>query len=342
MAKTCESRDAIARLSARGMKNSAISAKLSVPLRTVQAIVKQFNEVGHINTKPGRGRKRTVNTRKMRGIIKKRINRNDGISVNKLAGDLKISRKSAQLIIKNELGLRSYRMLNGQVLTDQAKKNRKEICKNLRNFFKVRRLEDVLWSDEKVFPVEVVKNSQNHRQLISPSQKNTRKRKVATKALFPKSLMVWGGISATGKTPLIFIEKNVKINAKVYQDEILTKAVIPWKQAHANMIFQQDWAPAHGAKTTISFIETKIGDFLTKELYPANSPDLNPLDFSVWGHMEEQLRTRKVTSLKELRAELTKIWNALDVDYLRRTVLSVERRIAACIKADGGHFENFL
>ncbi|CAJ0924736.1 unnamed protein product, partial [Mesorhabditis belari] len=82
--------------------------------------------------------------------------------------------------------------------------------------------------------------------------------------------------------------------------------------------------------------------FLTKDQWPANSPDLNPLDFSVWGFMEEQLRNRKINNLNDLRQELIKIWNDLDANYLRRTVDSVKKRIEACIKADGGHFENFL
>lgn len=202
MTKTCEHREAISRLAASGMKNSAISSRLGVPLRTVQKIVKQFKEVGHVQAKPGRGRKRTVNTRQMRGIIKRRIDRNDERSLNKMASDLKISRGSLQSIVKNDLKLFSYRLLNGQVLTDKAKHNRKEKCKKLLAFLTVRRLAETLWTDEKVFPVEVAKNPQNHRQIISPAQKNTRKRKVATRSLFPKSLMVWGGISATGKTPI--------------------------------------------------------------------------------------------------------------------------------------------
>ena len=93
---------------------------------------------------------------------------------------------------------------------------------------------------------------------------------------------------------MIFSDKIVKINAKVYQEEILEKVVVPLKQKHFNFIFQQDWAPAHGAKTTIHFPETKIGSFLTKDLWPLNSPDLNPLDFSVWGFMEEQFRSKCV------------------------------------------------
>ncbi|XGW33729.1 hypothetical protein V3C99_017845, partial [Haemonchus contortus] len=117
----------------------------------------------HVPTKPGRGRKRTVNTRRMRGIIKKRIDRKDDRSLNKMAEQLKISRNPIQMIVKNELGLRSYRILNGHALTEKAKQSRKEKCKKLLEFSEVRRLEDVLWSDEKIFTVKVAKNPQNHR-----------------------------------------------------------------------------------------------------------------------------------------------------------------------------------
>ncbi|XGW26890.1 hypothetical protein V3C99_007456, partial [Haemonchus contortus] len=73
MGQVCTSCEEIARLASGGMKNTAIASKLRISLRTVQKIVKQWKAGGHVLTKPGRGRKRTVNTRRMRGIIKNRI-----------------------------------------------------------------------------------------------------------------------------------------------------------------------------------------------------------------------------------------------------------------------------
>ncbi|EYB96265.1 hypothetical protein Y032_0152g2893 [Ancylostoma ceylanicum] len=133
-----------------------------------------------------------------------------------MAKQLNISRKSVQMTVKNELGLRSYRLLSGQILADQAKQNWKGKRKKLREFFK------------------------NHFQLLSPGLKNNCKRKTATRSLFPESLIVWGSTSATDKTFSIFFDKIVKINAKVYQEEILEKVVVPWKQKHPNFIIQQD------------------------------------------------------------------------------------------------------
>ncbi|EYB87456.1 hypothetical protein Y032_0262g566 [Ancylostoma ceylanicum] len=137
-------------------------------------------------------------------------------------------------------------------------------------------------------------------------------------------------------------DKIVKINAKVYQEEILEKVAVSWKQKHPNFIFQQDWTPAHRAKTKIDYLETKISASSTKDLWPANSLDLNPLDFSAREFMEELLKSQNLKNLVDLRREMIKIWTNLDVNYLRRTIDSMKKQIDACIKADGGHFENSL
>ncbi|GBO01112.1 hypothetical protein AVEN_252085-1 [Araneus ventricosus] len=44
--------------------------------------------------------------------------------------------------------------------------------------------------------------------------------------------MVWVGICASGKTPLVFVDGGVKINHKVYRRDILEAVVIPWAEKH--------------------------------------------------------------------------------------------------------------
>ncbi|KIH42797.1 hypothetical protein ANCDUO_27214, partial [Ancylostoma duodenale] len=71
MAKVCPCRDAIARFAESGKKSSAVVSRLGIPLRSVQKVVKQWKEEGHVQPKPRSGRKRTVNIRRMRRIIKR-------------------------------------------------------------------------------------------------------------------------------------------------------------------------------------------------------------------------------------------------------------------------------
>ena len=58
--------------------------------------------------------------------------------------------------------------------------------------------------------------------------------------------------------------------------------------------------------------------------------------------MQQKLVNKNIRDLNTLRREIVKIWDELDVDYLRRTVESVIPRLKACIKAKGGHFEQLL
>jgi hypothetical protein len=52
----------------------------------------------------------------------------------------------------------------------------------------------------------------------------------------------------------------------------------------SNFIFQQDDAPAHTARTTQQWIEQNSPDFMKKDVWSPNSPDLYPLDYHVWGN----------------------------------------------------------
>ena len=44
--------------------------------------------------------------------------------------------------------------------------------------------------------------------------------------------MVWAGICATGKTPLVFVDQGVKINQNVYRRDILGAVVVRWARRH--------------------------------------------------------------------------------------------------------------
>ena len=77
---------------------------------------------------------------------------------------------------------------------------------------------------------------------------------------------------------------------EVYQNTILRGVLQPWAIEHfgENQFFlQQDWAPAHGAKTTIKACEELFPGFWGKDIWPSNSPDLNPLDFHLVNYRAE-------------------------------------------------------
>ncbi len=92
---------------------------------------------------------------------------------------------------------------------------------------------------------------------------------------FPPSVMIWGAMSSAGVGPLCFLKTNV--TAPVYQD-ILEHFMLPSADQlfkDADFIFQQDLAPAHTAKSSKSWLNDHGVGVLD---WPANSPDLNPIE----------------------------------------------------------------
>ncbi|KAI6653979.1 hypothetical protein LOD99_3155 [Oopsacas minuta] len=102
--------------------------------------------------------------------------------------------------------------------------------------------------------------------------------------------MVWAGISAKGRTPLVFVPVGVKINSSTYQKLILEPVVKDLSKTMFNkepFLFQQDGAPVHTSNISQNRLRENIPDFITKEEWPPSSPDLNPMDFSIWSILEK-------------------------------------------------------
>ncbi|VDP13243.1 unnamed protein product [Heligmosomoides polygyrus] len=156
--------------------------------------------------------------------------------------------------------------------------------------------------------------------------------------------MVWARITLDKKTPLVFVHRSVKINAEVYQEKILRDVLLPWVAENfvsGQCVLQQDCAPAHPARSTLALCESHFPGYWTKDFWPPYSPDLNPMDFAVWGgYLKQKVSSKSHQSLSALKAPLQKAWDDIDVTFLRPTVMSVEKKLKACIAAEGAHFEH--
>jgi len=76
--------------------------------------------------------------------------------------------------------------------------------------------------------------------------------------------------------------------------------------------FQQDGAPAHRARETVGLelLIHETPDFIPRSLWPPNSPDLNPLDYTVWGVLQERVYMN-IQTVEELQQRITEEWERL-------------------------------
>jgi hypothetical protein len=169
-------------------------------------------------------------------------------------------------------------------------------------------------------------------------------RLLVQRAKFSAHVMVSAGICHGGKGRLHFIADKAKINADYYINSLLPQLIEDCQSTLPNQdfIFQQDGAPAHAARLTQEWIREHCPEFISKDEWPPNSPDLNPLDYHIWGAMLEkyQAYTPKPTNKTELKAVLEVIWDNLPQESIDKAVLAFRKRLKACIKVDGGHFEH--
>jgi len=83
-------------------------------------------------------------------------------------------------------------------------------------------------------------------------------------------------------------------------------------------------------------------EFIDKDEWPPNSPDLNPLDYHVWGAMVERYKTfyPKSKSMEELKNFLQVIWDQLAQVSVSKAIMNLTKRVRACLKAGCERFEH--
>ena len=82
--------------------------------------------------------------------------------------------------------------------------------------------------------------------------------------------------------------------------------------------------PAHTAKLAQDWIATNCSEFIGKDEWPPNSPDLNPLGYHVRAAMLERYKSfqPKPENIDELKKVLQLIWDQLPQDSINKAILS--------------------
>ncbi len=148
---------------------------------------------------------------------------------------------------------------------------------------------------------------------------------------FPQSVMIWAAMSSAGVGPLCFLKSTV--NAAIYQ-EILEHScflLLTSFMEMLNLIFQQDLAPAHTAKGTKSWFNDHGVTVLD---WPANSPDLNPIE-NLWGIVKRKMRDTRPNNADGLKAAIKETWPSIPPQQCHKLITSMPCRIEAVIKAKG-------
>ena len=157
--------------------------------------------------------------------------------------------------------------------------------------------------------------------------------------------MVSLAISKAGKTSVLFVEPGAKVDAQYYT-EVLLKRMIPQMNRLTrgeDYVFMEDGARAHTAQLTLKHLgKRKHLNLLEPHDWPPNSPDLNPVDYCIWGILETNVyRGRRITDLDTLKQAIITEWAKIPQDVISRSIDSFRRRLKRVVE-EGRHIAKYM
>lgn len=129
-------------------------------------------------------------------------------------------------------------------------------------------LKNILFSEKKIFTVEEKLNRQNDRLYTRSRKEIPQKFGNSTRVQKPGYVMVWYGMSWTGKAKMLFVPQRIKVRARNYIDDILEIAIKLLSQilfSHQDWTFQQDSALSHKAKIIQQWLKNNVPCFISSE-----------------------------------------------------------------------------
>lgn len=306
------------------------------------------------------GRPRTARTPGNIVLVRDRMNR-DSV---KQIGDGNVSpvsttrknslqlSKSSWCRISKDLKYHPYKPVRRHELINADYARRRAFC----NWLLTRtdqELQKFLFSDEANFELSGYVNSQNVRRYsplksADPVHGGRPAHFVVDKPTNSTKLMVFCGLKSDGSFGLKFY-RGETMNGDRYHS-LLQYHVLPelrhWNGGSlATLVWQQDGAPCHVTNRNMRYLDSQFGDRVVSRNsiqgrdWPARSPDLNPLDYFLWGYLKSKVYSPWPRNLDDLETNIRREVRNLQPAMIRRAIMEIKVRAQKCLNARGGHFE---
>jgi hypothetical protein len=105
--------------------------------------------------------------------------------------------------------------------------------------------------------------------------------------------------------------------------------------------FMQDGATANTDTYSINVLnEVFENRLISRGLWPARSPDFNPCDIYLWGNLKDKVYSNNPHTLVELKQSIREAISSVEVSELKLVSNNISKRLEACLRAEGRHFEH--
>ena len=97
---------------------------------------------------------------------------------------------------------------------------------------------------------------------------------------------------------------------------------------------------AHCARATVEYLHQATPEVISPDLWPHNSPDLNLVDYKIWGCVQERVYQKPIRDMDQLNN--VEVWSDVHQTVVDAAIGEWRKSLRACGHAKGHHFEHFL
>jgi len=95
--------------------------------------------------------------------------------------------------------------------------------------------------------------------------------------------------------------------------------------------------PTGRVTETVQLLTCETPDFIAPALWPADSPDLHPVDYQIWGKLQERVYRSRIHDVHQLKSRLIEEWEYFHQVFIGEAIRQWRPRLPACIRAHEGH-----
>ena len=312
-----------------GMKPKDIAAEMDVPLPTIYRIIREGFIKDPTTRVETRGGSSKYSVRDKRSVV----------------NYAKANRRATLSDITNECNIDACRNTIRKILNDAGLNNRVARMKPflmprhvvIRKLFANEHLEwtlddwkQVIWTDESTF--ELGKGSGQLRVWRKVDEEFNQDCTGSTFKSGRATVMVWGAIAHGQKSPLVVLDKERR-TATDFVDQVYDGPLLGFLDGFTDPILMEDGAPIHRAKKSNLWREEHD---LQKMVWPAQSPDLNPIE-NLWSIMKKAVdKLHKQSDTTELLIKnIEEAWDNIPMETINHLVESMPERVGALKKNKG-------
>lgn len=292
-----------------GYSRSEVAQKFSCSEPYVTKVMKKFEEdEGYKDHRKDNKAEHLLTTQPVEKIVVSLIKKKPNITSPQILEKIEdkgheISERSVRNI-RTELGFTKIRTSLLPNLSEDNIQSRLDYCtKHLNDKFS-----NVVFTDESNFQLAA------NRQVLWYRKDEDHKPHL-TKPRNNRKIMIWGGISRKGQTPLhIFrLDEGDKVNKDSYLDCLEDNLIdcMDSRFGENKWRLMQDNARPHKAEDTMDFLQ----DYGIRTLdHPPYSADLNPIE-KVWAWMKSEIGQTTYTDIKSLIRVVKKKWASMTIKF---------------------------